>query len=141
MPGTKDIQQMNTELIIGKIIETVPNLIAIYQFGSQATGGTHKDSDIDLAFLAHQPLPPVQRFDLAQEIALIVHKNVDLIDLRATSTVMQMQVISTGACLFSNDHPKREQFEALVYSLYTRLNEERREILKTIRQQGTIYAG
>ena len=131
---------MNTEQIISKLTEALPDLIAIYQFGSQETGETHKESDIDVAFLAHHPLSPVQRFDLAQEITVLAHKNIDLIDLRAASTVMQMQVISTGTCLFSNNQAKQEQFENFVYSSSTRLNEERREILNSIRQQGSVYA-
>lgn len=131
---------MATDTLMAKLKEKVPDLIAIYQFGSQVRGETHKGSDIDLAFLAPQSLSPVQRFDLEQELALLAHKDVDLVDLQKASTVMRMQVISTGSCLLSINDTKRDRFETMVFSAYARLNEERREILKNIQQQGRIYA-
>jgi hypothetical protein len=72
---------------------------------------------------------------------LLLHRDVDLIDLRQASTVMRMQVVSTGESLFSADDPKREQFETMVYASYARLNEERRGILDDIRARGRVYAG
>ena len=118
---------MPTDALVTKLKNEVPDLIAIYQFGSQAQGGTHKESDIDLAFLAPKLLPPIQRFDLEQELASLMGKNVDLIDLQESSTVMRMQVISNGQCLFSSHDAEREQFETFVFSSYARLNEERRK--------------
>ncbi len=131
---------MNKDSIIRTIHESVPGVIAVYQFGSQVTGKTHKESDLDLAVLASAPIPPVQCFDLAQELARVATCAVDVVDLRQASTVMRMQVISTGTCLFSSNGIERERFETMVYSVYARLNEERREILKDIAQRGAVYA-
>lgn len=118
----------------------VPGLIAIYRFGSRAKGTDRPDSDVDLAVLGPSPLAPVQRFELAQEIAARIRRDVDLVDLQASSTVLRMQVVSTGECLFSSDDATRQRFEAYVFSAYARLNEERREILKRVRKEGRIYA-
>lgn len=131
---------MNKDSIIRTIHESVPGVIAVYQFGSQVTGKTHKESDLDLAVLASAPIPPVQCFDLAQELAHLAKCAVDVVDLRQASTVMRMQVISTGTCLFSSNDIERERFETMVYSAYARLNEERREILKDIAQRGEVHA-
>lgn len=84
--------------------------------------------------------PGVERlFHLAQELAIQVGRNVDLLDLRSTTTVMRAQIISSGRCLKSHDDQARAEFEMYAYSDYARLNEERRELLKNIKERGLIY--
>ena len=130
---------MNDNTLIAFIREAIPDLIALYRFGSSAKGGTRPDSDVDLAVLTPYPMPAVRRFELAQELAAQLHCDVDLVDLRTASAVMRMQVISTGDCLDAPNGPARREFEMYVYSDYARLNEERREILKRVRASGLIY--
>ncbi|MGA6828164.1 type VII toxin-antitoxin system MntA family adenylyltransferase antitoxin [Nitrospira sp. NS4] len=119
--------------------KSVPGLIALYRFGSQAKGTARPDSDVDLALLARDPIPGMRRFELAQELAIQLHRDVDLVDLRSASTVMRMQVISTGTCLDAPDESARREFEMYAYSDYARLNEERRDILKRIAESGIVY--
>lgn len=121
------------------LTERIPELIAIYQFGSEGRGDASPSSDIDLAVLAHDPIPAETLFQVAQDLAVQLHRDVDLLDLRATSTVMRAQVISTGQCLKSKDEPARAEFEMYAYSDYARLNEERRDILGDIKERGLIY--
>jgi hypothetical protein len=64
---------------------------------------------------------------------------VDLVDLRAASTVLQMQVVSSGELLFEGNALERQRFEMLVFSSYARLNEERKAILQRIREEGRVY--
>jgi predicted nucleotidyltransferase len=132
---------MQHDAVIQKFKDTVPELIALYRFGSQAQGTARPESDVDLAFLTRQTLSPAARLALREELSLLLHRDVDLVDLRQASTVMRMQVVSTGKCLFSADDRKREQFETIVYASYARLNEERRGILDDIRARGRVYAG
>lgn len=73
--------------------KSVPGLIALYRFGSQTKGTARPDSDMDLAVLARDPIPAIRRFELAQDLAIQLHREVDLVDLRSASTVMRMQVI------------------------------------------------
>ena len=117
----------------------IPDLIAIYQFGSQVHGTARPDSDIDLAVLALTRTPAERLFHLAQELAIQLGRTVDLLDLRSTTTVMRAQIISTGRCLKSHDDQARAEFEIYAYSGYARLNEERRELLKDIKERGLIY--
>lgn len=132
---------MPFEKVIQLMREAVPELLAVYRFGSQAQGAARPESDVDLAFLALRAVSPKAGLALREELSLLLSRDVDLIDLRVASTVLRMQVISTGQCLFSADDRKREQFETMVYSSYARLNEERREILNDIRARGRVYAG
>ncbi len=132
---------MNDTALIEFARQAIPDLIALYRFGSQAKGNARPDSDVDLAVLARHPIPALRRFELAQELAAQLHRDVDLVDLRSASTVMRMQVISTGECLFTVSDRLQGEFEDLVYSTYARLNEERREILNDVRTRGSVYAG
>lgn len=135
------VADMDDNALIEHIRQSVPDLIALYRFGSQAKGTAGPDSDVDLAVLAREPIPGMRRFELAQELATQLHRDVDLVDLRTASTVMRMQVLSTGECLFSESNRLQGEFEDLVYSTYARLNEERREILNDVRRRGSVYAG
>jgi predicted nucleotidyltransferase len=130
---------MTDSSLIAQIRKAIPNLIACYRFGSTERGHTRPDSDVDLAILSDKTLSELDRFELAQDLAIQLHRDVDLIDLRAASTVMRMQVLSTGTCLTSEDERARREFEMYTYSDYARLNEERREILKGIAKRGLIY--
>lgn len=85
------------------LTKQLPPLIAINQFGSRARGEARPTSDIDLAVLARHPIPAEQLFEVAQDLTLQLHHDVDLVDPRAASTVMRMQVHSTGQRLGSMD--------------------------------------
>jgi len=127
--------------LISMVKKAVPGLIALYRFGSQATGEARQESDVDLAILAAEPCVPQRLLALREELATLLHREVDLIDLRAASTVLRMQVLAHGECLDSVQDLAREQFEDAVYASYARLNEERRGILDDVRARGAVYAG
>jgi uncharacterized protein len=130
---------MDDTALVEYIKKSVPGLIALYRFGSQAKGTARPASDVDLAILSRVALSELRRFELAQDLATQLHRDVDLVDLRSASTVMRMQVLSTGTCLSAMGEQARREFEMYVYSDYARLNEERREILKGITKRGLVY--
>jgi predicted nucleotidyltransferase len=130
---------MGQEEAVRLICEAVPQVVAIYRFGSTVEGTTHRDSDVDLALLARAPLESARRFELQERLALALRCNVDLVDLRAASTVMRMQVISTGEVMAVLDRAETERFETYVYSSYARLNEERKAILEQVLREGTVH--
>lgn len=124
--------------IVQRLREQVPEVLVIYLFGSAVTGGRHEESDLDVALLADAPLDRMRRWEIQQELAVELGQSVDLIDLLRVPTVLRMQVVSTGEVLWSGDENERAKFEMYVYSSYTRLNEERREILEQIRREGRV---
>ncbi len=126
-------------MVVRFLNQHIPHLIAIYQFGSQVHGTARPTSDIDLAVLAHDPIPDEQKFHIAQDLAAQLHRNVDLLDLRAASTVMRTQVLTTGQCLDTRDDQAKAEFEMYAYADYARLNEERKELVKGITERGLIY--
>lgn len=125
--------------IVGLIRKRIPSVIAVYLFGSRVADAVHESSDFDIAILPREPLATEVRWNLQQELAIALHQDVDLVDLRSASTVMRFQVVSTGELLFEGDATKRAEFEMLTYSMYTRFNEERREILEQVRREGRVY--
>ncbi len=125
--------------IVSLIRAAMPDVIAVYRFGSTAHGQASAESDVDLAVLAPARLTAEARWALQERLAEILRQTVDLVDLRQASTVMASQVITTGRLLFDADEAGRGAFEDLVYSTYARLNEERRGILERVAAEGTVY--
>jgi len=124
-----------------KLCAALPDCQAIYLFGSQNDGSAGDKSDIDLAFLAASLYDDVFVWELAQKLARQARRDVDLVQLLKASTVIRMQVIHGGRRIYCADLPSVERFEDYVFSAYARLNEERREILKDIKERGSVYGG
>jgi uncharacterized protein len=129
------------QAIIGSIASALPDFIALYRFGSTANRGTHSGSDIDLALLTDGPLPALERWQLQEELARRLGRDVDLVDLREASTVMRVQVLEHGDLLAEGNRHARQVFEMQSLAQYARLNEERRHILADIQARGSIYGG
>ncbi len=103
----------------------------MYLFGSEAEGRARPDSDVDLAFLSERALDPVVVFDVAQDLATALHRDVDLVDLSRASTVLRAQVIGRGRVLHSGDARRVGEFEMYALSDYARLNEERARVMES----------
>lgn len=135
MQLTTDQIKTIKEFLIGKV---KPYLIII--FGSAAQGQMRSDSDIDVAYLSHQNVPAYDLFMIAQEMAVIVGRDIHLIDLKQASTVLQAQIISRGIILLDLEPSNRQEFFILVLKQYARLNEERAPILAKVKERGSIFA-
>lgn len=129
---------MNRETIVRTLQTGVPNLLAVYAFGSRVNGTARPDSDLDLAVLVAGLADPLALFDLAGELADLAECAVDLLDLRAASTVMQYQIITTGVRWWARDH-QAALFEAAILSEKTELDTARSALLEDIRQRGSVY--
>ncbi len=125
--------------IVARLRTVMPDVIAVYRFGTWGTKAERNDSDLDLAVLAPKRLPAAQTWEIAQQLATFAGFNVDLVDLHAASTVMAAQIISKGERLYCSDEKRCVEYEDRTYSSYARLNEERREILQDIRKRGNVY--
>jgi len=115
------------------------NPYVIYLFGSSVKGVFRKDSDIDIAFLSDKTISDYELFMLAQELADIVNRDVDLINLKNASTVFKVQIIYNGEKIYCSEDTKTAYFEMYAFKDYALLNEEREVILKGIKKRGSIY--
>ncbi len=111
------------------ICQKLPDVKLIYLFGSYATESNTQKSDIDVAVLLTKKLDSIERWQIQNDLADELGREVDLVDLLNASTVMQNQVIHQGVCIYdeANYSPK---FEMQVMSMYQHLNEERSDILE-----------
>lgn len=129
---------MNRESIIQTLLARVPKLLAIYAFGSRIQGTAGPDSDLDLAVLVAGYAEPLVLFELAGDLADAAGCAVDLLDLRAASTVMQYQILTTGERWWQQDH-QAALFEAAMLSEKTALDTARAGLLADILERGTVY--
>jgi len=129
---------MNSSRIVETVQQHVPSLLALYAFGSRIQGTAGPTSDLDLAVLVAGYADPVTLFDLSGELADVAGCPVDLLDLRAASTVMQYQVITTGERWWARDH-QAGVFEAAILSEKTALDAARAGLLTEIRERGRVY--
>jgi predicted nucleotidyltransferase len=130
-----EIFQKVQDFLINKL-----NPSYIIVFGSYAKGSIHRDSDIDVAFFSDQSLHTAYEvFLLAQELADILKIEVDLVNLETASTVFKAQIHTTGTVIYSKDEFLLKNHQMIALSMYTKLNEERENILKNIAEGGSIY--
>jgi predicted nucleotidyltransferase len=111
------------------IQEKIPSLIALILFGSYGTLYETPHSDLDLAVLAQSKIDTVALWNLSQEVAIAINRDVDLVDLRQASTIFQCEIFSTGNNIFCADENALIFFENMVFSMYIHLQELRQEIL------------
>ncbi|BAO82025.1 predicted nucleotidyltransferase [Serpentinimonas raichei] len=130
---------MNRPTIVATLRERLPDLLAIYAFGSRIQGTAGPQSDLDLAVLVAGYADPLALFDLAGDLADVAGCPVDLLDLRAASTVLQHQILVTGQRWWALD-AQAALFEAAMLSEKTALDEARAGLLADILQRGTVYA-
>jgi len=139
MSGYADDSSARDRALLATVTASIPDVIAVYRFGSSVNGTERRESDVDLAVLATRPLDPLARFDLQECLAAAIRQSVDLVDLRRASTVMASQVVTTGVLIHDGDPAERGRFEDYVYGAYARLNEERRGILERVAAEGSVY--
>lgn len=129
---------MNRNAILNLVQSRFPRLLALYAFGSRVTGGATAESDLDLAILVDGLVDPYSTFLLAGEIAECAGLEVDLVDLRAASTVMQHQIITSGERLWQRDS-RAALYEATILNMKTALDEARAGLIGDILKRGTVY--
>ena len=106
---------MNQAAIIQNLQANLPNLLGIYAFGSRIHGTAQTDSDLDLAVLVAGYAEPLVLWSLTSDLVDVADCPVDLLDLRAASTVMQYQIITTGQRWWALD-AQAALFEAAILS-------------------------
>lgn len=114
-----------------------PYLIII--FGSAAKKRLRKDSDIDIAFLSDKYFDDYEVFMVSQELADVLNRDVDLIDLNKATTVFKAQIIGSGRVIYSKDDRRVNEYKIRVMKEYCLLNEERQVVLQKIKERGYVY--
>ena len=123
----------------GAVLARLPDVWAVYVYGSFARGEDWPSSDLDVAVL----LPPgrhvVDPLQLISEISRLVHREVDLVDLRQAGDVLRREVLESGRTLFESDPEKVFAWEAYALTRYGHYRDEVRDILDDFRRTGIGY--
>ena len=80
----------------------LPDARAAWLFGSAASGRLRPDSDIDVAVRVADPLDAWARYELIADLGSRWKRDVDLLDFRRLSPLMQVQVLQ-GRKLFDDE--------------------------------------
>ncbi len=142
LPKVAEAAQLLSEggPIVQTLRKALPQVMAIYAFGSQVAGTAGADSDLDLAVLVPDYAVPLELWDLSHDLAGIAGCPVDLLDLRAASTVMQYQVLMQGQRLWEQGLDA-DLFECFVMGEKLSLDEARAGVLADIAKSGRVYGG
>lgn len=121
--------------VLQRRLGAAAGLLGVWLFGSQARGAGRPDSDVDLAVLVRRPLPPEAVFEAAQDLALALRRDVDLVDLSRAPGVLRAQVVAGGRCLHAADPAAVAAFEMYALSDHARLAFERREAVAAFEER------
>ncbi len=111
----------------------------IVVFGSAAKGSLKADSDIDVGFYSDATFCNNVLFEISGELAAMLGKDIDLIDIKKASTVFRFQILSTGKIVYSKNEEITKTFKIMVFKDYCKLNEERKEIIGKVMERGAVY--
>lgn len=133
---------MKSEIADDRIVSFLQScwegLLAVYLFGSRSLGAARQDSDLDLAILVDGSTDAVRLWECAGRLAEAFDCEVDLLDLRTASTVMQYQIITSGRLLWARDS-QAALYESFVLTEKLFLDEARAGLLADIAREGKVY--
>ena len=123
------------------VVEQLPDVWAIYLYGSSARGDEFPSSDLDVAVL----LPPgrclKQPWQMAEQLAGALGRDVDLVDLRRAGDVLCMQVMAEGVVLYNAEPGEVLAWEAGAMTRYGHYRHEVSGLMVDFRASGIGYAG
>ena len=121
------------------VLDALPDVWAIYVYGSFARGDQWPSSDVDLAVLLPAGRQIEDLLGLMSEISSRTQRDVDLVDLRKVGDVLRGEVLEDGRTLFISQPDAVLAWEASAMSRYARHREETRDILEDFRRTGIGY--
>lgn len=102
-----------------QIAETYPQILAIYLFGSAASGNTGPLSDIDLGIFLTEEISSDCQLQLeAQICSALKTDKVDIVFLNKIPLDAAYSIIKDGVCLYDKDRAKLAEIIFIMISRY-----------------------
>ena len=135
-----DIREKLTQL--EDYFKKAEDIIAVYLFGSYASGSQTELSDIDFAILFNKDVDTdlMREMEIMAQISLIIKKeDVDLVNLNKAPIYLQHEIIKTGELIFEREQDKLSDFIYYVLTYYydekIRLDKYYREYEKALKEE------
>ena len=96
-----------------------PEIVAVYLFGSQASGKLRPTSDVDIAVLFDRTDPDLIHAlmeELLQRLPRLLRKDVHPVAMNSAGEVLLKQILSKGRCIVVNDARKLAEFKMKAFS-------------------------
>ncbi|MEK6786131.1 MAG: nucleotidyltransferase domain-containing protein [Nitrospirota bacterium] len=128
-PQTSDLDQK-----IKYVMARHPSVSLAILFGSMAKDRARNDSDLDIAVASSSPLTAQTHIALIEDLALVVGRPVDLIDLDRIHNPLLQQILTKGRRVLCQDRTRYAELllrmvyeEADVMPYYRRILSDRRQ--------------
>lgn len=118
----------------------LPDVRAIYLFGSCAVQTERPDSDLDLAVLLPHGAGIPDRLGIVSRLSEIAGREVDLVDLRDVGDILRFQVITRGKPLFKANLAEMLAWEGESMTRYQHHRQRIAPLLRQFEETGIGYA-
>ena len=105
------MKKIDPDFIVLHLQKAISGLQAVYVYGSYLTDSFSDESDLDIAIKVEGGLENRTRWDIQEELASKLGRNIDLLNLDSESLVMQFEVVSSGERVFSVNEEEIQQYE------------------------------
>lgn len=125
---------------LAALLKALPDVWAIYLYGSFARGDEFPGSDLDLAVLLAPREEVRNKLDVVAAVCEASGRDVDLVDLRQVGHVLQKEILVDGQPLYIDDADAVLEWEASALSDYAHHRQAISGILDDFAQTGVGYA-
>jgi predicted nucleotidyltransferase len=87
------------------------DVVALYLFGSEATGRDRKGSDVDLAIMVSGRLGGFERVEVETELSNLLGRDVELVVFNDAAPLLQHQILKYGILIYESNARERVRRE------------------------------
>lgn len=94
------------------------DIVAVYVFGSVATGRSRASSDLDLAIMFRRQISGDERMAYETELSNMLGRDVDLVVFGQSGALLQHQILKSGRLVYESDPGERVCREVMARAEY-----------------------